>query len=147
MWVYRAKMFTNEMCQLAQRGVSPRDIGCVVCRAVSVQAALPQSESQGLQWYFHQRNVRHLPSFWILSCQLCLRSAQQTGGFLCSSLCPYLDSYNVGPNLGCVRMSLLGGSTAKMVKTACKVLLFTAHFSQEGRVIPWKILGSADLYP
>lgn len=49
--------------------------------------------------------------------------------------------------LAVLEMSLLGGSTAKMVKTACKVLLFTAHFSQEGRVIPWKILGSADLYP
>lgn len=44
-------------------------------------------------------------------------------------------------------MSLLGGPTAKMVKTACKALLFTAHFSQEGRVVPWKALGSADLCP
>lgn len=50
-------MFTNELCQLAQGGVSPRDVGCVVCRAVSVQAALPQCESQGLQWYFRWRNV------------------------------------------------------------------------------------------
>lgn len=49
--------------------------------------------------------------------------------------------------LAVLEMSLLGGSTAKMVKTACKVLLFTAHFSHQGRVIPWKILGSADLYP
>lgn len=38
----------------------------------------------------------------------------------------------------CVRRSLLGGSAAKMGKTACKVLLFVACFSLEGRVRPWK---------
>ena len=35
----------------------------------------------------------------------------------------------------CVRRSLLGGSAAKMVKTACKVLLFMARFSLEGKAL------------
>lgn len=39
----------------------------------------------------------------------------------------------------CVRRSLLGGCVAKMVKTACNVLLFMAHFGLEGKALPLKL--------